>query len=217
MARVYAISGLGADERVFKHLEDLGLKFTHLPWVEIHENDTIESYAARYWSHYELPESAQIVGLSFGGMVGAEMAKAHEHVKLVQISSALHRSDLPGVLKIPGLSKLNAKFPHKMLSGSPFINHAVFGIKGDENKEVLDAILKDMDFDFFKNAANAILNWKGVDAPINVKRIHGSTDLILPPIKGAYDKLMKGGHFMLMDDPETVAAFLREHLQFDEN
>ena len=212
---VYAISGLGADKRVFKHLEKLGLQFTHLPWIEIKMKDSIGSYAERYWKHYSLPEDAQIVGLSFGGMVGAEMAKAHPKVKLVQISSALHRTDLPGVLKIPGLSKLNAQFPHKLLSGSKTINHAMFGIKGKENKAILDAVLKDMDFDFFKKAANAILNWQGVDTDINVKRIHGTADLILPPIKGAYDtSIPGGGHFMLMDTPEEVEQFLRTHLDF---
>jgi hypothetical protein len=44
---IYLFSGLGADERVFQHLDISGHEHVFVKWVIPKTDETIESYAAR--------------------------------------------------------------------------------------------------------------------------------------------------------------------------
>ncbi|MDF4221942.1 hypothetical protein [Maribacter huludaoensis] len=44
--KIYAISGLGADQRVFEHL-NLDIELIALDWITPHKNESIKVYAKR--------------------------------------------------------------------------------------------------------------------------------------------------------------------------
>ncbi len=92
--KVYFISGLGADDRVFRQLNLPGIEPVYLNWITPIKNESIESYAGRMAE--KITESNPvIVGLSFGGMIGMEIAKLIPVKKLILISSAKGEKELP--------------------------------------------------------------------------------------------------------------------------
>ena len=108
MMNIYCISGLGADERVLKKLAIAGVNFIYLPWVKPANADTVASYAAKMAA--TIPEKDPVIlGLSFGGMLGVEIAKIMPVKKLFLISSAKTKHELgedPAVIRFLNKYKL---------------------------------------------------------------------------------------------------------------
>src|SRR5688572_20594857 len=94
MAEVYLLSGLGADKRVFDWLDFSGNNVTHVIWLEPVSNESLEQYARRLLNQITATQPV-LVGVSFGGIMAIEIAKLIETKKIVLISSARTRSDLP--------------------------------------------------------------------------------------------------------------------------
>ncbi len=69
--KVYFISGLAADKRVFKYISlPTGCEAVHLDWITPQKDDTLPSYALRLASAINRDEPFALVGLSFGGNAG---------------------------------------------------------------------------------------------------------------------------------------------------
>src|SRR5688572_14688140 len=98
MEKVYFISGLGADERAFSFLDLNFCEPVFVKWIRPLEDETVPAYAARLKA--QIPDDfPTIVGLSFGGMVAVEIAKAFPYKKLVLLSSAKTQREIPFYLK----------------------------------------------------------------------------------------------------------------------
>ena len=60
------------------------------------------------------------------------------------------------------------------------------------------------------NSINEIVNWKRTDAPLNIIRIHGNKDRVLPIINFKPNYLIKnGGHFMVANRAAEVSKILQ--------
>lgn len=95
MQKLYCISGLGADERVFQHLD---LSFAHpvfITWINPLPGETLEMYARRLKEEFIGEENPLIIGLSLGGMLATEIAKQLPKANVIIISSAKTRRELP--------------------------------------------------------------------------------------------------------------------------
>ena len=75
--KVYFISGLGADYRVFSLLELSFCEPVFIGWIKPQPNESLPHYAARLLE--QIPETSPIiVGISFGGMLVTEMARQNQ-------------------------------------------------------------------------------------------------------------------------------------------
>lgn len=83
---LYAISGLGADERVFQYLK-LEHELIPIPWLTPENGEPIEWYAKRMAAKINTEEEFVILGVSFGGLVAVEMSKILKPTITVLISS----------------------------------------------------------------------------------------------------------------------------------
>ena len=66
--RLYCVSGLGADERVFQFLK-LNVEIVPIYWIGINVDESIESYTKRLTSQINQKEAFGILGVSFGGLI----------------------------------------------------------------------------------------------------------------------------------------------------
>ena len=85
--KVYGISGLGADKRVFEKLT-LDLELIPIDWITPYKNERIEDYAKRLSKKIDKKEEFIIIGVSFGGLIATEISKILKSKLTILISSA---------------------------------------------------------------------------------------------------------------------------------
>ncbi len=157
--KVYFISGLAADSRVFKHIK---LPDEHemvpLDWIEPGKNESLQQYAHRLAEKIDASREFALVGLSMGGMMAAEIAKLHKPVITILLSSVPSNTHLPFYFKWAYRFRLHKLVPVALLKSASILKR---GLTPDspEDKEVLKQVIKDSDPRFIKWAMQAILSW----------------------------------------------------------
>jgi pimeloyl-ACP methyl ester carboxylesterase len=211
--QLYILSGLGADERVFQHLDFSGHQPTFIKWIDPNINETIGQYATRL--------SAQItslnpilIGLSFGGIMAIEIAKQIGTEKVILISSAKTRNEIPFYYHFAGLLRIHRLLPPALLRNSGLVTNWFFGATSKIEKQLLKQILQDTEPTFLKWAINQIVCWTNQTTQANVLHIHGTRDRILPfRYVNCDQKIKGGGHLMILNKSEEINTLLRNLLQ----
>ena len=207
---IYAIPGLGADERVFKHLS---LKVTPLQWITPKIRESLESYVQQLIAQIDTSEAFLLIGVSFGGMVAVEMAKYITPQKIIIISSAATKDELPRAVGIARRSGIIRMIPGFLLKPPTFLAYWFFGVKRKGSKRLLKKIIKDTDVKFLKWAINKIVCWENKDIPDNLTRIHGNKDRLLKMDEALkYEVIKEGGHFMIVDQAEEINRIIEKHM-----
>ena len=210
MKKVYFISGLGADKRVFSFLDLSFCEPVYIDWIKPLKKESLESYALRLRKGIH-ESNPTIVGISFGGMLATEMAKADSNIKAIIISSNKTAKEFPKYLRAGKYFPFYKWMPGRVMKKSAHFMKWFFGRNGKEQKKVYLEIVRDTDTDFVKWAITAILNWNNNEVPTNLVHMHGTADRLLPHRLVKADHLIKGGnHVMPMDSHKEVSALLRE-------
>ena len=211
--KVYFISGLGADKRVFKNiLVPSHCEIIHLDWIPPHKKETLTAYSLRLAKKINVDEPFSLVGLSMGGMIAAEIARNHPPAQLVIISSVPSSEQLPVYFKWAAMVNLHKLVP-VTLGKSASIMKRLFTAETKEDKKVLKQIIRESDKKFIRWSVNAILNWKTIELPPSYIHIHGSRDEVLPlRYTQPTHTINKGGHLMIMNRAEEINRILQEVL-----
>ena len=204
--KLYGISGLGADKRVFEYL-DLDCKLIPIEWIEPLKNETIESYSIRISKSINREEDFGIMGVSFGGLVAVEISKRLNPKLMILISSAETRLELRLIYRIIGKTKLLKLIPQFLFDPPRIIADWIFGAV---NKKLLNQILNDTDLYFAKWAVNQLTNWSNIEKLSNpVLKIGGTHDKLVPPNKNQR-LIEKGEHFMIVDRADEISQIINE-------
>ncbi|MBK9993019.1 MAG: alpha/beta hydrolase [Saprospiraceae bacterium] len=212
--KLYFISGLGVDHRAFKFIQ-LPSKFEviHLPWLIPEQSESLESYAKRMTEKIDAANDFSLIGLSFGGVLANEMMDYVKPKHTILISSIASRNELPLHYRIAGAFHLNQFFSLRSMNQIPSVNYFVFGVSSDQDKQLLNEILKDTDPEFSSWAVNQLLQWKREKPQSSILRIHGDQDLVLPITGFTPDHIIRGGgHFMISTKAEEISAILTQIL-----
>lgn len=209
--KLYGISGLGADKRVFKYL-NLDCELIPIEWIEPIQNETIEAYSIRFSKAINTNEKFGIIGVSFGGLVAVEISKKLNPALTILISSAETRKELRWIYRIIGKTKLLQFLPTFLFDPPRIIANWVFGTK---EKQLLKDILGDTDLKFAKWAVNKLVAWKNLEKITNpILKIGGTKDKLIPPKKDANHVLInKGQHFMIVDRADEISQIINEELK----
>jgi pimeloyl-ACP methyl ester carboxylesterase len=210
MKKVYFISGLGADKRVFNFLDLSFCTPIFIDWIQPLPKETLQQYALRMYEQIE-EENPIVVGLSFGGMLTTEMAKKNPAMQAIIISSNKLPTEFPILLKI---GKILPAYKWVPGSFSKKINKTLswfLGVKGDEQRKIRQSLIQDSDPVFTKWAIEAIMHWPNKIVPQNIVHIHGTADKLLPYRYVSADYTIEGGeHLMVMDKAAEVSALLKK-------
>ena len=210
MKKVYFISGLGADKRVFSFLDLSFCEPVFIDWIEPAKKESLQSYALRLRQTIPQPDPV-IVGISFGGMLATEMAKVEPNLRAIIISSNKTADEFPKYLRIGKYVPFYKWMPGTVLKRSAFMIKWVFGRNGKEQKKVFLDIIRDTNPDFVKWAIASIMHWQNKTIPKNLVHLHGTADRLLPHRLVKADHLIKGGnHVMPMDSHEEVSMLLKQ-------
>lgn len=209
---IYCISGLGADERIFANLRLNDYQLVHIPWTRPEKNDTIQRYAMRL-SESIKEDNAIMMGVSFGGMLGIEIARHRSLQKLILVSSIKSFSEMPRWMRVAGQLKLNHLLPTRSFKFTERIDNKRLGITTAEEIEMVRSYRQTADRKSLDWGINQILNWKNNWIPENIIHIHGEYDKVFPirHIKAAH--IVKGAtHMMIYNRADEVSKYLLDNL-----
>lgn len=210
MQQVYLLPGLGNDERVFKYLDFTGIEVVHLPWLMPLPAERIEEYAGRMAVKVTHPKPI-IIGLSFGGMMAVEIAKHIAVEKIILISSAKGKAEIPFYLRWMGKTGLQHVLPTTWFLRANAFTYWCFSLKEKEHKQLLQDVFKATNHQLYRWSGNAILTWANTQKAALIVHIHGTDDKILPyRFVQPTHTIPNGGHFMLITHAKEVSALLRE-------
>ena len=212
MKTIYVFSGLGADHRVFYKIDFGNHPVVFIKWITPEKNESIENYALRLIPQITIANPI-LIGLSFGGMMAVEVAKHISTEKLILLSSAKSRNEIPFYFKLAGRLHVHKIIPATLLIKTNLFTNWFFSNRTSEDKQMLSDILHDTDPVFLKWAIAKIVNWKNKVLPENVQHLHGTADRILP-FKNVKNCIVinSGTHLMLINKAEEVSQILKKLL-----
>ena len=208
--RIFLFTGLGADQNAFSQLKISESYLTiQVKWLPASSKENLNDYCKRLIKHYNILTSDILIGLSFGGIVVTEISKLI-HVKLsILISSASTRQELPLFFSIAGLLNLDKLISRRLLNQPSSLKYYFFGLKTQNQKQLLDKIVSASDKAFVRWAIHQITHWKNQTRPPKLYKIHGTADRIIPIHKPSTDFIIEeGSHFMTWENAGEVAKII---------
>lgn len=208
---LYAISGLGADERVFQFLQlNPDYALIHIKWIKPIQEESLSDYAKKLSSQIDRSVKFGLIGVSFGGLIAVELSLFLNPEITILISSAATKNEIPFYYRLIGKTGVLSLLPTSIFKLPNFIASFLFGA---QHKELLVNILKDTDLKFAKWAIKQLCNWSNVLELSNLIKIHGTKDKLIPlKRKSNTFVIEKGGHFMIVDKAEKISLIINEEI-----
>lgn len=209
---IYCISGLGADHNVFNNLELNGHKLVPVPWLRPNKKETIDDYTKRMMQPIKHP-SPILLGVSFGGMIGIEIAKKINLRKLIIISSIKNMNELPAWMRVAGKMQLNKFLPIRSYKFTEKIDNNRLGVSNEEERKMVQTYRQSADPVYLAWAINQVLNWKNDWQAGNIVHIHGDSDKIFPIKNISANYVVKDGtHLMIYNRGKEVSDLINKEL-----
>jgi pimeloyl-ACP methyl ester carboxylesterase len=207
--KVYFISGLAADSRIFKNIRlPEGWEIEHLDWIPPLAGEPLDSYALRLAERIDRSRPFALLGMSMGGMIAAILARHFTPLVTVIISSVPAPRFLPPYFKWGQKLGLHKIVPMRLLKSLSLIKR-LFSAETNEDKMILRQVIRDSDPRFIRWAMDAILTWEGDELPPSYIQLHGSRDEVLPARYVRPHYLIKGaGHIMILNRAAEINAIL---------
>lgn len=205
---IYGISGLGADERVFKYLE-LSQIIQPIHWIKPTAGESIRSYTLRLSAQIK-DDNFILIAVSFGGLVAVELSKILNPKLTILISSAETKYDLRLSYRLVGKTGLLKVVPSFLINPPKPLMYWLFGAR---NKKLLGEILEDTDLDFARWAMIQLTSWTNTDKVENLVKVHGTSDKLIPYRQEKRTIPVIGGeHFMIVDKAKEISAILQSNI-----
>jgi pimeloyl-ACP methyl ester carboxylesterase len=209
--RVFLISGLGADERLFRHLNLDGFDVVNVLWINPLDEDTLATYATRLIAHYHITDGAALIGVSLGGMLAVEIAKQLAIAHIILISTIKTRDEMPWYFKLFKALPVYRLIPARMLNYMGHVIEPFFGKIMGTDSHLFNHMLKTSDPYFLKWAMRAILSWDNVIIPPHLHHFIGDKDLVFSHGRVKNASVIKGGnHLMVFIKGEELSAMIRQ-------
>jgi len=193
---IYLLPGTGADCRLFNKI-DFPFDTVHLEFPIPAKKTSLQEYAYSFIPRIDTSRKIILIGVSLGGMISSELADTLSPDKVIIISGAKCRHELPSRYKFQRYVPLNRLAPKKTIKwGSKILAPAV------EPERKQDSIFRTMlmakDPHYLKWTVNMIINWEKAAFDSSIVHIHGDKDHTLPIRRIHYDYLVPGGTHMMV-------------------
>jgi pimeloyl-ACP methyl ester carboxylesterase len=211
MHKVYLISGLGADSRLFKNIKlPANYKSTLVEWHIPILEDTLSTYAQSIVKQYGIHDNSTVIGVSLGGMLSVEIAKQVKLEKVILISSIKAHREAPWYFNLFRSLPVYYAIPGKLMTHLGFLVKPMFGKMSPEDLALFKSMLRNSSPVFLKWAMRAVLYWQNTVEFANLYHIIGDKDLVFPHqnIKNPTAVIKGGTHIMVFDKADEINALL---------
>lgn len=196
----------------FSNLQLNDYELRHIAWLRPRKKEDLESYARRMAAFIQ-HDSPTLIGVSFGGMIGIEIARQIKVKKLILISSIKSSTELPVWMRVAGKMQLNKFLPIRSYKFTEKIDNDRLGVSNEEERKMVQAYRKAADPVYLTWAINQVLNWKNNWQPDNLVHIHGDKDKIFPIKRiSATHVIRNGTHLMVYNRAKEVAEHILREL-----
>ena len=212
---IYFIPGQGADKRLFDSLT-IDSRFTkkYIEFTLPEKGTTLKQYAKSISTQIDTSQAYILVGVSLGGMICVELSELLKTDKVIIISSAKNRNELPFRYKFQKAIPIYKLFPSKVLwLGAKFLQPLVEPDR-KHNKETFKSMLSAKDPKFIKRTIDMIIRWDRETNSKTITHIHGDNDHTLPITKVKCDYVISNGsHMMTLTRGKEISAILNKELE----
>ncbi len=211
---VYLIPGQGADARQFRRLEMApGFEVRNIEYFTPEKGWKMRDFALALSQQIDTTAKYVIIGVSLGGMLATEMGEILKPEKIILISSAKCRDELPGRYTFQKSIPINKLVPPGMIKwGAKKLQPLVEPDSKKDRQEFLD-MLNDKDPLFLKRTVAMIIQWERDEYSNDIVHIHGDNDHTLPSKNVEYNYLIRNGsHMMVYTRAEEISALVNRIL-----
>ncbi|MBS7563301.1 alpha/beta hydrolase [Mucilaginibacter sp. Bleaf8] len=215
MEKLFLISGLGADRRLFDKIQLPGYEFIHVDWIESEQNDSITTYAKKLIETYHITPGSSIIGVSLGGILTVEISSMIPLHKAVIISSIKSINEIPWYFALFRRLPVYKILPIGFYTSMGALIKPLFEQMTRQEWALFKSMLAGTSPRFMKWAMHAVLRWQPKPLSCKIHHIIGTRDFIFSHknICDA-DHIIQGGtHDMAYKKGEQVSAILQSILK----
>jgi len=209
---VYCISGLGADERLFRNLKLTNADKKFVNWVKPDKIDTISSYSDKLIVQIDQSKPFSLLGVSLGGVIAVELSSKINPEKVFVISSVKSSKEFPFYIILLNWLKVKYIISSKLLKSGKLFIELFFGKMNKSDKHLINKMIDDTDEVFTPWVAKAIIEWQSKDnlTPFNkIVQIVGDKDLIFRHANMKDCVVVKGRtHVMILDKAFEISGII---------
>ena len=195
---VYLIPGQGADYRLFNNF-DLGDSFLlkHIEYNIPKKGMSLKDYAVELSKQIDYKSDFILVGTSMGGMLACEMMDFLTPKKVIIISSAKCRKELPARYKYQKYFPLYKVLPGVIGKIGAIILQPIVEPDRNVEKDTFVKMLKAKHPKFMKRSIKMVIEWNRKELNDTVYHIHGNNDNTLPLKNISANHIVKNGSHMM--------------------
>lgn len=211
---VYLIPGQGADSRQFSNLRlDEQFEIRNIEYFTPDDGWGMKDFARALSQQVDTTRSFILVGVSLGGMIATEMGDFLNPEKIILISSAKCRDELPGRYRFQkSIPLYRCVGPRLVKSGAKFLQPIVEP-DSKYDRTMFKSMINDKDPLFLKRTVAMIIRWERDDYRRDIIHIHGDKDHTLPSGNVDYDYLVPGGsHMMVYTRADEISTLINKIL-----
>ncbi|HEX3720688.1 MAG TPA: alpha/beta fold hydrolase [Verrucomicrobiae bacterium] len=193
---IYALPGMGADQRMYSGAWKSLPNCAFLKWPTHAGEDSISAVVRRIAADHKIRAGDIVIGSSLGAIAACEIAKIIPIGGLVLIGGAKRKEEINALLA----------FIHPLVDLAPlaFIQRVSGKVPDD-----LSQMFSDGDPGFIRAMCRAIFDWEGLgDTHVNLLRIHGRKDRVIPLPEGV-QHVLNGGHLIAMTHSQQCVEIIK--------
>lgn len=211
--KTYIVSGLGADRKVFEHIqfrEDLEIEF--IDWLIPNQNESFEQYVDRMAANINTNEPFYLIGYSFGGIIVQEINKKFPAQKVVILGSIKSAKEKSKLMKFGKTSSILKRVPDSVFNEKSAAFYAFFRTLFDPKNPKLLQYFCVKDPYYLKWSIEKILDWDSEENP-QVVQILADKDIVFPLKNSKPDYIIKDAtHLFPVTKAKEVSNILKEIL-----
>lgn len=212
---VYFLHGQGSDQRLFDSLQiDPCFETHYILYTTPPKKATMENFARELSQQIDTTRPFILVGVSLGGMLCVEMSEFLSPEKVILISSAKNRKELPFRYRFQRVVPLYYIVPGFIVNASAKVLQPIVEPDRKHNKETFKSMLSAKDNLYMRRTVRLIMQWKRTTNSKAVVHIHGNNDHTLPirKIKQVDHCVENGSHMMTLTRAREISVLLNTEL-----
>ena len=195
---IYLIPGQGADYRLFNNLKiDSAYNVRHIKYITPEKGTNLKNYAKKLSNQIDTSKQFILIGVSLGGMIATEIGDFLNPEKIIVISSAKSRNELPGRYRFQKKIPVYKIVSNRMAKIGAQILQPIVEPDRNKEKKIFKNMLKDKDPKFLRRTIGMIINWERTKYRDDIIHIHGNIDKTIPIKNVKYNYLIENGSHMI--------------------